>query len=152
MSTFDTRILQIAIVVNDLESKERAWSELLGQEPSKRVITDTVDKTGTVYNGESTPARLKAVVFDLGECILELMEPLGEPSVWSEHLNERGEGLHHIGFEVKGMGEAVKSVEALGIHPVQRAEYTNPYEKGRYVYFRSEEQLGAMIEFNELDD
>jgi methylmalonyl-CoA/ethylmalonyl-CoA epimerase len=151
VSKFDTRILQVAIVVRDLDSKVPAWSALLGKEPSKFVTTDTVDKTGTVYNGEKTPARLKAVVFDLGECMLELMEPIGEPSVWSEYLTEHGEGLHHIGFVVNGMDEAVKDVEALGIEPVQTAEYTNAYEKGRYVYFRSEQQLGAMIEFNELD-
>lgn len=151
MSTFDTRILQVAIVVRDIEAKTKAWSELLGKDPSKTVTTDTVDKTGTEYLGEKTPGRLKAVVFDLGECILELMEPIDGPTVWQEYLDERGDCLHHIGFLVDGMEDAVKSVEAQGIPVAQRAEYTNPWEKGRYVYFRSEEKLGAMIEFNELD-
>jgi catechol 2,3-dioxygenase-like lactoylglutathione lyase family enzyme len=144
--------MQVAIIVSDLDAKVQAWNALLGQEPSKVVTTDTVDKTGTVYDGKETPARLRAVVYELGECILELMEPIGGPSVWSEQLEKHGDGLHHIGFLVKGMDVAVRAVEELGIPVVQRAEYTNDYESGRYVYFRSEPQLGAMIEFNELDE
>jgi catechol 2,3-dioxygenase-like lactoylglutathione lyase family enzyme len=143
------RPVQIAIVVRDLDAKIRAWTEVLGVAPEKILTTGTVDQAGTRYFGESTPARVKVAVFDLGRCHLELLEPIGEPSVWSDHLNRYGEGLHHVGFLVDDMTRGVESVSDLGMTVVQEAAYDNAFERGRYAYFDSQERLGALLEFNE---
>jgi len=37
---------------------------------------------------------------------VELLQPLGKPSIWSEFLDRQGEGLNHIGYWAKTMEEA----------------------------------------------
>jgi methylmalonyl-CoA/ethylmalonyl-CoA epimerase len=142
--------IQVAIVVRDLDAKVRVWSELLGVEPSKVVTTGPLEETNTRYMGSETPARVRVAVFDLGHCAIELLEPIGGPSVWSDHLERQGEGLHHLGFLVDDMDASVESVASLGMTVVQEAVYENSYERGRYVYFDSQAELAALLEFNEL--
>ncbi len=141
-----TKLVQVAIVVKNIEAKMKAWQELLGVEPSLDLITEDYEKARTLYNGEKTDARIRVVVFTLGDVELELMEPIGGPGVWSEHLEQHGEGLHHIGFLSDSLEADIDSFEARGMPVVQQAEYP----VGRYAYFRSEPQLGAMVEVNHL--
>ena len=129
--------VQIAVVVRDLDAKIRAWSAVLGIGPAKVLETAAVDRTGTRFKGELTPARVKVALFDLGRCHLELLEPIGGPSVWSEHLDSHGEGLHHVGFLVESMDRGVAEASAFGMEVVQEAIYENEYERGRYAYFDS---------------
>lgn len=149
---FEKKVVQVAIVVRDLDEKVRAWTAVLGKGPDKLIVTGPVEDTGTELRGESTTARLKVAVWALGECELELMEPFGGPSVWQEHLDEHGEGIHHLGFVGDDMEAGVAELDGLGIPVVQRASYRNEYEKGAYAYFGSEEQLGGMIEINVLEE
>ncbi len=151
MSTIDlNRPIQIAIVVRDLDAKVRVWSELLGVEPAKILTTGPVEETRTEYKGAGTPGRVRVALFDLGACHIELLEPIGGPTVWSDHLDEHGEGLHHVGFLVDDMEPSVTAVADLGMAVLQHAVYRNEYESGRYAYFDSQDRLGAMLEFNEV--
>ena len=145
-----SRPVQIAIVVRDLDARVRVWSELLGLEPTKILTTGPVEETHTVYRGASTPGRVRVALFDLGGCHIELLEPIGGPTVWSDHLDEHGEGLHHVGFLVDSMEAGVTAVAELAMPVLQRAVYRNEYESGRYAYFDSQDRLGAMLEFNEV--
>jgi catechol 2,3-dioxygenase-like lactoylglutathione lyase family enzyme len=142
--------VQIAIVVRDLEAKIRVWSEFLGVEPSKVLTTGTLEETRTRYRGAATPARVRVAVFEVGHCEIELLQPIDAPSAWSDHLEKYGEGLHHLGFLVADMDAGDASVVARGMPVVQDAEYENDFERGRYAYFESQSQLGALLEFNEV--
>ena len=44
-------VTQIGIIVHDIESKARSWSEILGLPMPNIIITDTVDKTQAEYTG-----------------------------------------------------------------------------------------------------
>jgi methylmalonyl-CoA/ethylmalonyl-CoA epimerase len=114
------------------------------------LISPSVEEAGTEYHGEKTPGRLKVAVFDLGGCSLELLEPVGGPSVWQTFIDERGEGIHHIGFLTDDIDKGATSLEDAGMPLVQQASYDHGFGKGRYAYFASESRLGAMIELNEL--
>lgn len=148
MSTVNTTVIQVAIAVHDLDAAVQAWSGFLGVAPSRRLVTGTQEEAGTEYRGSTTPARCKLALFELGECTIELMEPVDGPSVWADFLSERGEGIHHIGFQVRGMDRGIESCEALGFPLIQRGEFGT----GRYAYFGSERQLGTMVELLEFDD
>ncbi len=43
----------------------------------------------------------------LGQVTVELIEPLGGPSTWQEHLDAHGASVHHIAFEVQGMKDTL---------------------------------------------
>lgn len=142
-----TTVIQVGIVVEDIDAKVQAWAALLGCPPPSIIITDEWDRARTEYGGEPSQARAKLAFFNLGQVVLELIEPLGEPSTWRDQLNAHGASLHHIAFEVDDMGARVAALAALGIPMLQRGEY----EGGRYAYLDGTSQLGAVLELLEND-
>lgn len=123
-------VTQIGFVVKDIEQAARDWAALLGVPVPDIIITDEMDKSQTVYRGQPSPARAKLAFFHLGQVSLELIEPDGNPSTWQECLDEKGEGVHHIAFNVQGMGENIAMLGSHGLQCVQKGEYTG----GRYAY------------------
>jgi methylmalonyl-CoA/ethylmalonyl-CoA epimerase len=140
-------ITQVGIIVEDIEAKARAWAEILGLPVPEIMITDTYERAQTEYHGKPSNARAKLAFFQLGQVTLELIEPIGKPSTWQDQLDEHGDSLHHIAFEIKGMSEKVAYLEAKGLPLVQRGEYPG----GRYAYINGNAQLGAILELLEND-
>lgn len=138
---------QIGMIVRDIETTAQAWAALLGQPVPEITITDSVDLAQTEYRGRSTPARAKLAFFPLGQVMLELIEPLGEPSTWNDQLTAHGPSLHHIAFNVQGMQERLAALAEQGIPLLQKGEYTG----GRYAYLDGTERVGAVIELLEND-
>ena len=128
-------VTQIGIVVKDIEKTAKRYAALFGVPVPPVIETDTVDKAQTVYRGAPSPARAKLAFFQLGQVSLELIEPDGQPSTWQECLDKRGEGVHHIAFEVQGMQDNIARLEAEGLGCVQKGEYTG----GRYAYLDGED-------------
>jgi catechol 2,3-dioxygenase-like lactoylglutathione lyase family enzyme len=135
-------ITQVAIVVRDIEKTARNYAGLFGMEMPNIVITDPEEKAHTRYRGQPTQARARLAFFRMGSLSLELIEPVGGPSTWQEFLDNHGEGVHHIAFQVEDMDEAVRFLESKGIPPVQRGDFTG----GSYAYVDSTPQLGAILE------
>jgi methylmalonyl-CoA/ethylmalonyl-CoA epimerase len=142
-----TLVTQVGIIVQDIEAKTRAWAEVLGLPGPEIMITDTYERAQTEYNGQPSNARAKLAFFHLGQVDLELIEPIGEKSTWQDQLDEHGDSLHHIAFEIKGMPEKVAYLETKGLELVQRGEYAG----GRYAYVNGTAQLGAILELLEND-
>src|SRR5574341_772044 len=134
-----TTVMQVAIIVKDIEAAARAWAEILGVAVPEVIITDTVDRAHTEYRGRPSEARAKLAFFHLGQVALELVEPIGGPSAWQDHLDQHGESLHHIAFEVKGMADKLSFLASKGIRLLQRGDYSG----GRYAYMDSSARLGA---------
>ena len=107
-----TTVTQIGIVVQDVEAKARAWAGVLGLPVPEIIVSDGYEQAQTEYNGQPSDARAKLAFFDLGQVSLELIEPVGKPSTWRDQLDEHGDSLHHIAFEVKGMPARVAFLEA----------------------------------------
>ena len=142
-----TTVTQVGIIVRDIETKARAWADVLGLPMPEIITTGTVDLAHTEYQGESTPARAKLAFFHLGQVDLELIEPIDGPSTWKDQLDQHGESLHHIAFVIKGMKEKVAYLDSKGIPLIQRGDYSG----GRYAYVAGTVQLGAVLELLEND-
>jgi catechol 2,3-dioxygenase-like lactoylglutathione lyase family enzyme len=138
-------ICQIAVVVRDIEKSARAYADLFGVEVPRWNLTETGDQTHARYRGEPTEGRAKLAFFRLGEVSLELIEPVGGPSTWREHLDTRGESVHHIAFRIQGMDEQVAMLARKGMPAVQRGDFKG----GCYAYIDSVPQLGVMLELLE---
>ncbi len=138
---------QIGLVVPDIEAAVRAWATILGVPEPTILITDTVDLAHTEYKGQATPAQAKLAFFPMGQITLELIQPLGEPSTWNDQLVQHGASLHHIAFEIKGMGARIAELDEHGLKLVHRGDYTG----GRYAYLDGQEKFGAVIELLEND-
>jgi catechol 2,3-dioxygenase-like lactoylglutathione lyase family enzyme len=141
-------LIQVALVVRDLDAKVKAWTALLGAEPAWVGETGALEETQASYKGRPTHARCRQAIFDLGACRLELIEPIGEPSVWDDFARDQGDCLHHVAFRVHGMAAGAKQLEESGAPLVQKGEFAN----GRYAYFDAVATLGTLVELLELDE
>lgn len=139
-------VTQIGLIVRDIDAYVERYSRVFGVEKPPIIITDEVDKARTTYHGESTTARAKLAFFHMGQVDIELIEPVGGPSTWQEHLDTKGEGVHHIAFVVKDTGQRVAYLNQHGIPTVQQGYY----EGGMYTYLDSAPQLGVMVELLEF--
>lgn len=138
-------ITQVGIVVKDIEASAKRYAKIFGVDVPEIIITDVPEVAHTQLRGQPSPARAKLAFFKMGQVSLELIEPIGGPSTWKEFLDQHGEGVHHIAFEVKGMEGVLKNLEAEAIPVLQRGDYTG----GQYVYVGSEAALGTVVELLE---
>ncbi len=138
-------LCQVGIIVKDIEKSVKAYSQLFGVPEPPISLTDGYEQAQTTYHGQPSQALAKLAFFDLGQVSIELIEPVGEPSTWKEHLDARGESVHHLAFFVKGTDGVVRKLEAQGIPLIQQGHYTG----GMYTYLDSVRQLGVTLELLE---
>jgi methylmalonyl-CoA/ethylmalonyl-CoA epimerase len=142
-----SRIVQVGIVVADVEATARAWSQILGLPMPEIRLTDEFELAQTEYEGAPTFARARMAFLNVGQVDIELLEPIGEPSTWNDHMLQYGPGMHHVAFEIAGMGDKRAYLDSQGLKLIQRGEFVG----GRYAYFDSRAQLGAILELLERD-
>ena len=142
------RILHIGIVVRDIEKARDHWMKLLGLEKAPNIVIAAGDpKNPTEYHGHPSTAQAKLVFFSLDNLQVELIEPTGDaPSHWREFLERKGEGVHHIAFAVKGMGEGyLENYEKAGYPTAQHGGW----DTGEYGYMDTATALGVTVELIE---
>lgn len=140
-------IVQVGIVVADVEATARAWSRILGLPMPEIRITDEFDFAHTQYQGTPTFARARLAFLNVGQMDIELLEPIGGPSAWHDHLQQHGPSMHHVAFEIAGMGEKRAFLDDQGLKLLQSGEFVG----GRYACFDSQARLGAILELLERD-
>jgi methylmalonyl-CoA/ethylmalonyl-CoA epimerase len=140
-------VTQIAIVVKDIDKTSEAFSRILGL-PKPPVSVTGGESARATYRDQPTNAQAKLAFFNLGQVSLELIEPLGGDSVWQEVLDEKGEGVHHIAFNVRGTDKVTHNLAAHDIPVIQQGHYPG----GMYTYVDSGSQLAVMLELLENFD
>lgn len=139
-----TGFIQIAIVVDDIESAIDHWCELLGAPRPDVRVNDAKPNPSEDYRGEVAAYGLKLAVIPCEErgFVIELHEPDENPSTFREFLDAHGNGVHHIGFQV---GEARDAV----IGELESAGYVmrtiGMYPGGSWTIVDAEEQLGVNL-------
>lgn len=147
------RISQIGLVVNDIETVKREFARLFNCEVPVTQSSGDYEKTQTTVEGVPSPeAGSLLAFFDLAPGIqLELIQPNDQPSAWRKGLNEKGEGIHHIAFNVDNTEETVRQLEKqFGGKVEQEGNYHN--EKGHYTYVNLQDQLKFRVELLENYD
>ena len=102
------KIEHIGIAVQSLEKAEKLYGTLLGKPPYKR---ETVASENVITS-----------FFRIGETKIELLVPANENSPIAKFLEKKGEGIHHIAFEVDNIYEEIKRLEKEGFDII----YTEP--------------------------
>lgn len=143
------RLVQVAIVVRDLEKALERFTALLGTGHTPIKESPPRASSRMEYRGTPSEARVRMAFFTVGDGVrLEVMQPIDdEPSVWKEHLDKYGEGLHHVAFEVPDMGRSVLSFKDLGVPMIQSGEFPG----GGYSYVDTLRDLHFRIELLGFD-
>lgn len=145
------QITQLAIVVEDMEQTADAFCTLLGIEKPPVIHANDPAITQVVYRGEQTDAKAKFMFIQTPLLEIELVEPAADsPNIWNEHLDNEGEGIHHLAFVVKDLDEQIDKLKKLGYPLIQRGNFWN--RKGRYAYLDTRSDLKVIIELLEKDE
>ncbi|MES2798364.1 MAG: methylmalonyl-CoA epimerase [Bacteroidota bacterium] len=90
----------IGIAVKNLSDSETLFSKLLNIKPYKR---ETVESESVITS-----------FFQKGETKIELLESLSANSSISKFIEKKGEGIHHIAFEVENIEQEMKRLVQEG--------------------------------------
>ena len=138
-------IRQICLVVRDLESAMVQWSALgIGPWRVHDLGPNWVNEM--TFRGQPQRTAVKYAAADSGSLNFELIQPGNEPNVYTEHLEMRGEGLHHLGYFVEDIEMAISEMQALGYEVVQTGRGLGVDGDGAYAYFDTVTALGCMLE------
>ena len=102
-----SHIEHLGIAVKSLEEAIPYYEKVLGLECYN--IEEVVDQ------------KVRTAFFKVGETKIELLEPTSPESTIAKFIENRGEGIHHIAFAVKGLEGALAEVEAAGVRLIDKA-------------------------------
>jgi methylmalonyl-CoA/ethylmalonyl-CoA epimerase len=100
----------ITIVVKDIEKTAQSLSLLLGIGPWE--VMEYAPTQDELMGGQ--PFKLKFAFTSLGTVTLQLTQPIEGQSLWQAFLDEKGEGLHNLYFEVPNWEETIARFKAQG--------------------------------------
>ena len=147
----DTRLAQIGYIVRDIEKTRKEFARFFGVEEPPIVSSGEFSVTRTEYRGEPAPeASCRMCFFYYGDLQMELIEPNEAPSAWRDFLEQHGEGIHHLAFNVRGMQENIDRCEEWGMKLSQRGEYRRG--DGRYAFLDATDSLKMFVELLERDE
>ncbi len=90
----------IGIAVNDLAEAEEIYAKLLGSPSYKR---EAVESEGVITS-----------FFQVGPSKIELLESTGPDGPIAKAIAKRGEGIHHVAFEVEDIRAEMARLKAEG--------------------------------------
>jgi len=128
-------------VVNDIEKACKHYESVFGTGPFSPVIDVNMD--GALLRGKPVETTIKVAFVQSGDVQIELIQPVHGTNLYTEFLETKGEGIHHLAYQVDDM-DAMKAVftEKVGEPVFQR-------DMGvmEFAYFDTSEVGGLMIEF-----
>lgn len=142
-------IVQVAIVTRDIEGSAKRWASVFGIEIPKITTTRPGEEVRVVYKGKASKGQAKLAFFKLGQVVLELIEPVGKDTSWKQYLDEHGEGVQHLGFQVRNLDQSIANAQRAGMPVLHRGRYDK--DNGDYVYLESEKALGVTLELLHSD-
>lgn len=66
----------------------------------------------------------RVINFELNNVIIELIEPVGDDSFVQKFIEKRGEGMHHLTFNVPDAREKIAELKAQGVRIVDEREWS----------------------------
>jgi methylmalonyl-CoA/ethylmalonyl-CoA epimerase len=93
-------IHHLGVAVHDLDEALDTYTRLLGGELEHR---ETLAEQG-----------VEALAVRVGESRVELLAALGTDTPVGRFLDRRGEGMHHVAYEVEDVGDALAELVAAG--------------------------------------
>lgn len=143
-------VSQVGMVVEDLDEGMEQFEAVLGVGPWNDIRFEPPELTDTTYLGKETEFSFRIAIADAGEIDLELIEPLEGENVYTDHLEEHGEGLHHIAcYTLDDPQETVDVFRDAGMPVIQ----SGVFKGSTFWYIDTREALhGVLFEVLDRDD
>lgn len=125
------KIDHIGIAVRDMATGNDLFRKLLGEAHYK---VETVESE-----------RVTTSFFRIGDSKIELLEASDPESPIAKFIEKRGEGIHHIAFEVADIHAEIARLEAEGFTPLNREPKPGADNK-LVAFFHPKSTNGVLIE------
>jgi len=129
------RISHIGIAVKNLAESEALFRKLLGD--------------SDVHHEEVDDQGVRIASFKLGESVIELTEPSRPDSPIAQFLEKRGEGIHHVAFEVENVEHELRRLEADGVRLIDEHPRAGAHNM-MIAFLHPKSTNGVLIELCEL--
>lgn len=136
---------QVCIVVEDMDKAIEYYQLVFGLGPFRVMEVATKDMT---YRDWTGTARQKSAFAQCGSIQIELIQPLEGETPQAEFLKEKGEGMHHLRFQVDNLETTLASLAQFGIEPVWKHNFAKAGVSYAYV---NADQIGGVV-FELIED
>ncbi len=126
-----TRIDHIGIAVENIQEALQFFQDALGIR-LERVESEEGGRTDVAF-------------LPVGGSDVELVEPKDTDSGLAKYMAKRGEGIHHICFEVDNIEEALARLQSHGAQLIDEKPRTNARGQ-RYAFIHPKSAHGVLIE------
>lgn len=128
------KIEHIGIAVKDLNNSNELFKKLFGKEHYK--------VEAVASEGVSTS------FFLLGETKIELLEATNENSAIAKFIEKKGEGIHHIAYEVDNLDEEMARLRSEGFELINKTAKDGADNK-RICFLHPKTTNGVLVELCE---
>jgi methylmalonyl-CoA/ethylmalonyl-CoA epimerase len=126
-----TEVDHVAIAVRDLDAAIAFYEGTFGAHVEHREV---VESDG-----------VEEALLKVADSYIQLLTPTSDQSTVAKFLEQRGEGLHHVGFRVDDCAVALKAAHDAGVRSIDQAP--RPGSRGTTVAFlHPKAALGTLIE------
>ena len=102
------KISHIGIAVSNLDENVHLYRDVMG-----------MDFLGIEEVAEQ---KVRVAMFKIGESRIELLEPTSDDSPVAKFLATRGQGMHHLCYEVDDVDESLKHMDEQGVRLIDLEE------------------------------
>lgn len=124
-----TQIDHVGIAVADLDEEVERYRRAFGLEPTHREL---VRDQG-----------VEEVLFAVGESYVQLLGALGSDTPVGRFLDKRGPGVHHLGYRVANVTEALGRLRAEGVSLID--ETPRRGSRGTTIAFVHPKSMGGVL-------
>ncbi len=133
-------VYQLGYVVRDIEKACAFYEATYGVGPFQ--VLPEVDMDGVILRGTPVDTRIKVAFAKSDKIEIEFIQPLQGKNLYTEFLDARGDGIHHLGFLVDDMNAWKAQFAARGFEPV----FHRDMGVMEFAYFDTSEVGGLMLE------
>ena len=131
------RIYHLGYAVEDIGAASRFYKENFGADPGE---PEVVEDQGII-----------ATMFRVGESTIELVQPTRPDSPVGKFLARRGEGFHHVAFQVDDLREVLAELKENGVELIDE-EPRRGAGGTRMAFVHPKSAFGVLTELVELLD
>ena len=131
------KIYHLGYAVEDIEAAARFYEEHFGVNVGE---PEEVEEQGIV-----------ATMFEVGESMIELVQPTRPDSPVGKFLEKRGEGFHHVAFQVDDLDAALVELKENGVELIDQ-EPRIGVGGTRMAFLHPKNAYGVLTELVELSE
>lgn len=123
------KIEHLGIAVKDIEAANALYSVLLNTTPYKQ---EAVESEGVITS-----------FFKIGESKIELLAATNSDSPIAKFIEKRGEGIHHIAFDVTDIDAEINRLQAQGFELINKT--SKPGADNKMIAFLHPKSTGGVL-------